>query len=288
MVTSDRVLSIDTPENVVFGYQLAGLGARFLATLIDTTLIVLLDLLLFIAILFSANMTGALDSDSGAAWVFAIYAFLGFLIFWGYYIVFELVWNGQSPGKRIVKLRVMSIEGVPVTLTGSMLRNLVRIIDFLPPPYGIGVVTMFLSKQSRRLGDYAGGTLVVYDQGAISLQTIKRWEPTITDRLNKDATEMALDLPVARLQPEDIALAEEFLQRGSSLQTEHQLAKRIRDYLYARMDVDTTQVTDGPVASIRHIVSTYHGLQDDSNGAFAANEKTVWSGLPEDEPGLTS
>jgi uncharacterized RDD family membrane protein YckC len=270
MITSDRVLSIDTPENVVFGYEVAGLGARFLAALIDSALIILLDLLLLLALLFSANAAGGLDNDSGIAWVGAIYAFLGFLIFWGYYIVFELVWNGQSPGKRVVKLRVMSVEGVPVTLTGSMLRNLVRIIDFLPPPYGIGVVTMFVSKQSRRLGDYAGGTLVVFDEGNLSLKTIKSWEPTPLQRqLARNADQTLLELPVERLKPDDIALAEEFLHRGPSLETETQLANQIRDYLYARMDLDTSQLTGGTTTSIRQVVVAYHAVQDGSpvNGA---------------------
>ena len=281
MITSDRVLSIDTPENVVFGYEVAGLGARFLAALIDSALIVLLDLLLLLALLFSANVAGGLDNDSGIAWVGAIYAFLGFLIFWGYYIVFELVWNGQSPGKRVVKLRVMSVEGVPVTLTGSMLRNLVRIIDFLPPPYGIGVVTMFVSKQSRRLGDYAGGTLVVFDEGSLSLKSIKSWEPTPLQRqLAGNANQTLLDLPVERLEPDDIALAEEFLHRGPSLETETQLANQIRDYLYTRMNLDTSQLTSGTTASIRQVVVAYHAVQDGPTDAVATTAKTVSSQLP--------
>lgn len=151
MMPPDRVLSIDTPENVVFGYELAGLGSRFLAAVVDSFIIVVL--LLFLTITQLAIANAALANDiSATAWVFAIFILLDFITIWAYYIVFELVWNGQSPGKRLTKLRVMQAEGRPVTLTGSMLRNLVRFIDFLPIFYGVGVIAMFISKQSRRLG----------------------------------------------------------------------------------------------------------------------------------------
>ena len=92
---------------------------------------IIVVLLLFLTITQLAIANAALANDiSATAWVFAIFVLLDFITIWAYYIVFELVWNGQSPGKRLTKLRVMQAEGRPVTLTGSMLRNLVRFIDF--------------------------------------------------------------------------------------------------------------------------------------------------------------
>src|SRR5215510_11634669 len=95
-----------------------------------------------------------------------------FVLFWGYYIFFEMLWNGQTPGKRWVGLRVIRTDGTPITLSESFIRNLTRLVDFLPAAYGIGIISMFLDKQSRRLGDLAAGTLVVHDRAPISIQSL--------------------------------------------------------------------------------------------------------------------
>src|SRR4029078_5649079 len=79
----------------------------------------------------------------------------------GYYMVFEILWNGQTPGKRLVGVRVMRENGYPIRPVDAVIRNLVRIVDWLPATYGIGVLTMLLNKRSKRLGDFASGTIVV-------------------------------------------------------------------------------------------------------------------------------
>ncbi len=262
MMPPDRVLSIDTPENVVFGYELAGLGSRFLAAVVDSFIIVVL--LLFLTITQLAIANAALANDiSATAWVFAIFILLDFITIWAYYIVFELVWNGQSPGKRLTKLRVMQAEGRPVTLTGSMLRNLVRFIDFLPIFYGVGVIAMFISKQSRRLGDFAGGTLVVYDHSIVSLHQLAAWQPSVTERLFRDDATQQLSLPIEKLDASDIALAEELLLRGPSLTTHNELAASVLRQLYADMDVEMDIVGyDSTMKRLKSIVLAYRHLNE--------------------------
>ncbi|MCO5195768.1 MAG: RDD family protein [Anaerolineae bacterium] len=262
MMPPDRVLSIDTPENVVFGYELAGLGSRFLAAVVDSFIIVVL--LLFLTITQLAIANAALANDiSATAWVFAIFVLLDFITIWAYYIVFELVWNGQSPGKRLTKLRVMQAEGRPVTLTGSMLRNLVRFIDFLPIFYGVGVIAMFISKQSRRLGDFAGGTLVVYDHSIVSLHQLAAWQPSVTERLFRDDATQQLSLPIEKLDASDIALAEELLLRGPSLTTHNELAASVLRKLYADMDVEMDIVGyDSTMKRLKSIVLAYRHLNE--------------------------
>lgn len=163
---------ISTPENVTFGYAVAGLGSRFIAALIDAALIAgLLLLLNFLLTVFmgwgvdaSIALTAAEDDPGWAAGlVLAVYALLNFAIFWGYYLVFELGWQGQTPGKRLAGIRVVRLDGGVPGFLEVAIRNLVRIVDFLPFAYALGFVVMFLSRQSRRLGDYAAGTLVVYE-----------------------------------------------------------------------------------------------------------------------------
>jgi hypothetical protein len=157
-----------------------------------------------------------------------------FIFFWGYYILFEIFWNGQTPGKRWSGLRVIRNDGTPVTLSESIIRNLVRIIDLLPAAYGIGVITMFLDKKSRRLGDLAAGTLVVHDRTPITIQSlsVKRainFKPQGVNRISLDG------FPIERLTNEDISLIEDFLSRRDQLTHRDTLAIQILNTLHTRL-----------------------------------------------------
>jgi uncharacterized RDD family membrane protein YckC len=231
MALPEDTLNIDTPENVAFGYRVAGIGSRFLAALADTTIILLLQMIVLGA---AALLLRAFDTlETLGTWLTAIFSLLAFFLFWGYYTFFEMLWNGQSPGKRWVGLRVIRMDGTPVTLTESVIRNLVRIIDFMPMAYGIGVVTMFVNTQARRLGDLAAGSLVVHDQGQISIQSIAVQRaiamPTVIPPLEAA-------LPLDRLQPQDIELAEDYLQRRWQLANARGLGDQILRRLYVRME----------------------------------------------------
>jgi len=175
--------TIDTPENVSFGYEVAGIGSRFLGGLFDS---VLIGLALFflnivvVALLQLVNAGGAaatlLGSEADVTWaaglVLAIYTLLNFVVIWGYYVVFELTWNGQTPGKRWARLRVVRANGNPAGFLDVVIRNLVRIVDFLPTGYGLGLTVMFLNQHARRLGDYAAGTIVIKERSNIALETL--------------------------------------------------------------------------------------------------------------------
>ena len=166
-----ETIEIDTPENVTFGYQVAGIGSRFLATLLDTLLVILLQILVFAAFALVINILGQSAKDL-TTWAIAFLGFISFIFYSGYYVFFEMLWNGQTPGKRWVGLRVIRIDGTPITLSESFIRNLARLVDFLPAAYGIGIISMFLDKQSRRLGDLAAGTLVIHDRAPVSIQSL--------------------------------------------------------------------------------------------------------------------
>src|SRR5574339_592276 len=100
MTVSDETLDIQTPENVAFGYQVAGIGSRFISTLIDTILILFLQaVVIFAMLLVLQASTGDSSTDALSAWVIALFGLVAWLFFWGYYVFFELLWNGQSPGK---------------------------------------------------------------------------------------------------------------------------------------------------------------------------------------------
>ena len=153
-------LTIDTPEQVHLEFTLAGIGSRFMATFLDTLIqLVVYGVLIISVLLFALNpFTGR-----APMWVLAIFFFVVFCVYWGYYAIFEIVWKGQTPGKRWAGIRVIKESGRPITPFEAIARNLMRVVDWLPSLYGVGVVTMLLNSQNRRLGDFVAGTLVVHE-----------------------------------------------------------------------------------------------------------------------------
>jgi len=236
MSPPDDYLSIDTPENVAFGYEVAGIGSRFLAAVVDTliifVLLALVNLTLFLLALSLFRDRLRFDSPV-LVWLGLVFGLIAFAFFWGYYIFFEMLWNGQSPGKRWAGLRVIRTDGTPITLTESIVRNLVRLVDLMPAYYGVGVVTMFINSQSRRLGDLAAGTLVVYDKAAISLASLAS-QSTVPQT---PSTFGESQLPVGRLASEDLEMAEDFIRRRDQLTNRAALAPRLAQALAHRMSL---------------------------------------------------
>lgn len=259
---SDETLNIDTPENVIFGYRVAGIGSRFLAALVDTTLILVLQLVVNFAVLLVARYVFRLSfstgDETGLAWLLAVFGLIAFAFLWGYYIFFEMVWNGQSPGKRWVGLRVMRMDGTPITLSESIIRNLVRLVDFLPAYYGVGVVAMFVNSQARRLGDLAAGTVVVHDRAAVTLESLA----AAPARPNAGPSGMvsAGQWPVERLTSRDLEMAEDFLRRRETLANRPALARRIAQALLTRMGADPALAEHVPgEVLIREILEARQG-----------------------------
>jgi uncharacterized RDD family membrane protein YckC len=171
--------TIDTPENVRIGYSVAGIGNRFIAALVDSVLVVgaLFAITLLIVVLQAIFQTpeailGLKEDDWRQGLLIAFYALATFMLIWGYYMLFEWLWNGQTPGKRLAKIRVVRLDGSPPRFLDIVVRNLVRIIDFMPFGYGVGLVTMFFNREARRLGDFAAGVIVVKDQGELRLDDV--------------------------------------------------------------------------------------------------------------------
>lgn len=178
--------TIATPENITFDYQVAGIGSRLIGALIDTLAIAILLFLLNMLLIVALNAvtdrsapTTDLSDDPGwvAGLVIAIYALINFSLFWGYYFVFELGWQGQTPGKRVAGTRVVKLDGSGPGFLDVAIRNLVRLVDFLPFAYALGFVVMFFNRNARRLGDFAAGTLVIRQPEAVRLETIAQSAP---------------------------------------------------------------------------------------------------------------
>jgi len=147
---------IVTPENVAFEYELAGFFSRFVAWLLDVLLIVMLTVVISMAIGMISPFLGQFAS--------ALTAVSFFVVNWGYFVLLEWWLGGQSIGKKAVGLRVLSDDGVRITLLQSAVRNLFRLLDNLPLFYLLGGAVAFFSRDGKRLGDMAAGTVVVRER----------------------------------------------------------------------------------------------------------------------------
>jgi uncharacterized RDD family membrane protein YckC len=161
-------LVVATPELVTFGYQLAGPGSRFLAQLIDFPIQVAALLLA----IFAGVSLGALAGFNGNL-ALAAAIILAFIVVWGYYPISEAAWSGKTIGKYAFGLRVVGDQGEPIQLSQAVVRNLVRIEDFLPFFYGIGIIALFWNGRGKRLGDLAAGTVVVRERAPVRLSQLR-------------------------------------------------------------------------------------------------------------------
>ena len=151
---------ITTPEQVTFRFEVAGLATRAMAWLLDQVLAWAIRLGIVLGL-----------AQAGEAGIALILLML-FLVEFGYYVVFELWWGGQSPGKRALGIRVVSASGATLTFPDVMIRNLLRPLDTLPAAMALGGVTAFLDRYNRRLGDIAADTLVIRDARPILPQAL--------------------------------------------------------------------------------------------------------------------
>lgn len=274
----EDTLNIDTPENVTFGYEIAGIGSRFLAALIDTALITVLQLLTAILVFLLLDQSNGAQPDitsitsSLSAWAVAVVGLIALFFYWGYYIFFEMLWNGKSPGKKAVKLRVIRVDGTPITITESFVRNLVRMVDFLPAFYGVGVIVTFINPQTRRLGDLAAGTLVVRetDQRAQlkNLTTLEKQflQPSIP-QASSNLANPAVDspagspptiYPVKLLNYQDAQMIEMYFQRLNQLTNRAALAGQLINHLWGKMKLSEAAPTGAAAEeALAKILSEY-------------------------------
>jgi uncharacterized RDD family membrane protein YckC len=165
----ERTVDVATGESVAFSYELAGLGSRFYAVFIDFAIQVAVALLVLSAFawLVGSHHKAAVkysDLDKIAQAILnAVVAVLSFLLFSGYFIFFEWRFEGRTPGKRLLGIRVVRDGGFPLDFTSAVVRNVVRMVEFILGLYVISAISTLLSPLNRRLGDYAAGTLVVRD-----------------------------------------------------------------------------------------------------------------------------
>lgn len=227
-------LSIETPEQIDINYQHAGIGSRFYAALIDTSLLILISLVgYYVNRQFISELGDILGNWLGALGGVAV-----FTLFWGYYMVFEITTNGQSPGKRALGLRVIKEGGYPVSFGDAAIRNLVRIADFLPFCYGVGLCVMSVNKNWLRLGDLAAGTLVVKTACTdLTLAEARLQRGTQSINISSRTFTYAAWIQPALVTEAELDVIREYLARRSTLQDSRRskLARTIASPIVSKM-----------------------------------------------------
>jgi len=232
-------LKIITPEYVELEYEVAGIGSRLMAWLIDTLIQagVLLGLYL-VALLATA---GSLQFSSFfASLTMAATTIVSFLVIWAYYIFFEVRDNGQTPGKKKMKLRVIRETGHPIDLQSSFIRNIVRIADYA---FALGFFVMFLSKNSRRLGDWAARTAVVKERITDDFGVVSTFRPRSQLRTYKETHRLLDDAAlskISRISKQDYERIAHFLQRVSQVDTyvSYDVAKQLALPIMQTLEMD--------------------------------------------------
>lgn len=156
---------VSTPERIAFSYELAGIGSRFLAQSLDA-------LALLVLLAGDVWVAFRVGSAAGGRSALLVASLLTFVLVMGYFWVSEAVSAGRTLGKAALRIRVVGEKGEPVTFSQVAIRNLVRLVDFLPFLYGVGVVAAFATGRGQRLGDLAAGTVVVRERGRVSLSDL--------------------------------------------------------------------------------------------------------------------
>jgi uncharacterized RDD family membrane protein YckC len=223
MAVSLGRLEVETADHVVLRYDLAGGGNRGFAALVDFVLATLI----FGGALWMFSILADAIGLQAASPYFGIAVLLTFTVAWSYFILLEWLGNGQTIGKRIFGLRVIADDGSPAGFTAVMVRNLLRVIDFLPGFYGLGLLAIVVSSRSQRLGDLAAGTFVV-----------RAPRPQLDYFSLRTVTPLGAGAQVAvrALSGEAQRLVREFVAREGKLAPDHrarvakQLAERLRPY----------------------------------------------------------
>jgi uncharacterized RDD family membrane protein YckC len=229
-------ITFQTPESVELEFTLAGIGNRAFALLIDYTVLTLTLLLFLLAWTFLSTQLSNFIEDffnNGklGLWLLAIFFLIAFAIYISYFVFFETLWFGQTPGKRIAKIRVVRDDGRLIGLQQATLRALLRPFD---ETLFIGAFLIMLGSREKRLGDLAAGTIVIQAQAPTSATlTISEQAKTLHEQLLQTAD-------LSKLLPDDFVIIREYLQRRNamSLKAKASLSLKLSEQVVAIINLE--------------------------------------------------
>ena len=232
IIETEETLIIETPERVQLEFALASIGNRFLAVAIDHTIQYISAILIWIIVINFTNILGNGSVFSALEempkWTIAILILVLFLIFTGYFIFFEWFWNGQTPGKKLLKLRVIREDGRPITLWEAMARNLLRFFDSIPafifPIYSVGLITIFANTRDQRVGDMFAGTVVIRESTDEAPTFVETFSDTVIDSAFRRVHEnVGFTAKIDSMTGIEMEVVESFLRRRWDLSEKQRL-----------------------------------------------------------------
>ncbi|MBN3881697.1 MAG: RDD family protein [Nostoc sp.] len=229
-------VKFNTPESVELEFTLAGIGNRAWALLIDYHVLAVILVGFFIAWSLVLDQLGDFWVDIfGTAvtlWLIAIAFFASFIIYIGYFVFFETLWFGQTPGKRVAKIRVVRDDGRLIGLQQATLRGLLRPFD---ETLFIGAFLIMLGRHEKRLGDLAAGTIVIQAQITTASATL-----TISEQAKILHEQLVQIADLSPLMPDDFAVIREYLQRRSamSLKARASLSLKLAEQVVAIINLE--------------------------------------------------
>jgi len=238
----DSDLVVATPERVSFDYQVAGLGTRAVAQV--------LDILIIGGILTAVYFVALAIAVVGSATATLVAVIGSFVVIFGYFWVSESLWSGQTVGKKAFRLRAVGDRGEPLTFAQAGIRNIVRIVDFLPYAYGVGLIVLFVNGKGKRLGDLAAGTIVVKDSDHVWLWSLPAARLPAGAPPPAYAAASAAELTLRRLDPELRRFVSSYARRRPqlSLEVRVQLATQVQSSL--RTALPDVFAQNGPLATL--------------------------------------
>ncbi|MEH2304124.1 RDD family protein [Nostoc sp.] len=232
-------ITFHTPESVELEFTLAGIGNRALALLIDYTVLgITLLLFVFTWTVFSTQLVNFLEDFFTSLpnldiWLLAIFFIIAFAIYISYFVFFETLWFGQTPGKRVAKIRVVRDDGRLIGLQQATLRALLRPFD---ETLFIGAFLIMLGSREKRLGDLAAGTIVIQAETPIASATL-----TISEQAKELYEQLIQIADLSKLLPDDFAVIREYLQRRAamSLKARASLSLKLAEQVVAIINLES-------------------------------------------------
>ncbi|PWU67984.1 RDD family protein [Gracilibacillus dipsosauri] len=235
-------VNVKTPEYVSLQFQLAGLGSRATAQIIDYTIIAIVEIILLLLIIFS-GINDFILFDEGIGYAIAFYLIITLLLQFGYFIFLEYFWSGRTIGKRMLNIRVIQENGHNITFLSSIIRNFLRVVDMLPFGYLVGMIMIFSHQKHKRLGDLTAGTIVVHERANKSnrLSPLEKY----IQKKNLQKEELAIDaFHLKQFTNKDWRLLSTYCSRLPDIKQEErtELTRQIADILLPKIESEVASL----------------------------------------------
>ncbi|MBA2941999.1 RDD family protein [Paenibacillus sp. CGMCC 1.16610] len=258
----DREVTVVTPEQVQLQFQTAGIGSRAAAHLLDSVILIFVNVLLFVFVILVSRLYSGSWLPDLADYLLAITIVLWIVLNLGYFVCSEAFMGGQTLGKRWLGLRVIQNNGQSATLLSIIIRNLFRLLDVMPLFYFVGMLSIFLSSKDKRIGDMVAGTLVVVEARFERIKRRKQLEKAIARKNYPEIVMGHIEEAMRQgITAKDWQLLQAWIERVPTMSDARlaELAAPIAHYFAEKLEQDSAIAQDASA----FLVKLYETLRED-------------------------